>query len=257
MQLRLPVLCVLPLALVGCGLSRTGSPAPATTGPAATATTTVDQVPVDPAPTTVTAYFLLDGKVAPVRVDVPHTRAVAAAALGALLGGPPTGYETAIPAGTSAGALTIDAGVAHADLDAADLPESAQAQIVYTLTQFATVTGVALPRAGEPLTREDFEALTPRILIESPLPGDRVTSPLRISGTSNDTEATFQLELRQGDSILASRYVTATSGNGTRGTFAQTVAYDGSGAATIVAFERSAGEGPPELGRVEIPVDLG
>jgi hypothetical protein len=254
MPLRLLLLCALPLVLAACGLSRT-SAAPTTTA-APAPTTTAAHVPVDPAPTTVTAYFLRDGKVAPVRMHVPRTRAVATAALAALLGGPPAGYETAVPDGTAAGALTIDAGVAHPGLTG-ELPEAARAQVVYTLTQFPSVTGVALPGAGEPLTREDFESLTPRILIESPLPGDRVTGPLRVSGTSNDTEATFRLELRQGDTVLASTPVTASSGSGVRGTFSQSLDYSGSGTATIVAFEQNAGEGPPELGRVEIPVELG
>jgi hypothetical protein len=251
MRPRLLALCALPLALAGCGLTRTGSQS--TTEPEPV---TTDRVPVDPAPMTVTAYFLRDGKVAPVRVRVPRTRAVATVALGALLGGPPDGYETAVPGATAAGSLTIDAGVAHPDLTG-ELPEAARAQVVYTLTQFPSVTGVALPGAGEPLTRDDFESLTPRILVESPLPGDRVSSPLRVSGTSNDTESTFQLELRRGETILTSTHVTATSGNGVRGTFSQTLDYSGSGPATIVAFERNAGEGPPQLGRVEIPVELG
>jgi hypothetical protein len=244
------VLLALPLALAGCGLSRTSSHS------TAEPTTTAGQVPVSPAPMTVTAYFLRDGKVAPVPMRVPRTRAVAAAALGSLLGGPPDGYQTAVPMGTSLASLTIDAGVAHPALPSG-LSEEAQAQIVYTLTQFPSVTGVALPGSGEPLTRADFEADTPRILVESPLPGDHLTSPIQARGTSNDTEATFQLELVQDGKTLASTHVTASSGNGVRGTFSATLSYTGSGPATLVAYEQNAGEGPPQLGRVEIPVELG
>jgi hypothetical protein len=253
MSRRLLAFCALPLVLAGCGLSRTSSPS---TAPGPAPATTAEHVPVDPEPISVTAYFLRDGKVAAVRMHVPHTRAVATAALGALLGGPPEGYETAIPDGTTAGTLTIDAGVAHASL-AGELSETARAQIVYTLTQFPTVTGVALPGAGEPLTREDFESVTPRILIESPLPGDRVTSPIRLSGTANTFEAGFTVELVQNGRKLATMPVTATSGTGVRGTFSDTLAYTGTGAATLVAYEQNAGEGVPELGRVEIPVELG
>jgi hypothetical protein len=244
------VLLALPLALAGCGLSRTGS------HPTAEPTTAAAPVPVSPAPMTVTAYFLHGGKVAPVRLRVPRTRAVATAALRSLLGRPPDGYETAVPAGTSLDSLTIDAGVAQPALPS-DLSEEARAQIVYTLTQFPSVTGVALPGSGEPLTRADFEAETPRILVESPLPGDRLTSPIRVSGTSNDTEATFQLELVQDGKTLASTHVTASSGNGVRGTFSTTLSYTGSGPATLIAYEQNAGEGPPQLGRLELPVELG
>jgi hypothetical protein len=245
------VLLALPLALAGCGLSRTGSHR--TT---AEPTTAAAPVPVSPAPMTVTAYFLHGGKVAPVRLRVPRTRAVATAALRSLLGRPPDGYETAVPAGTSLDSLTIDAGVAQPALPS-DLSEEARAQIVYTLTQFPSVTGVALPGSGEPLTRADFEAETPRILVESPLPGDRLTSPIRVSGTSNDTEATFQLELVQDGKTLASTHVIASSGNGVRGTFSTTLSYTGSGPATLIAYEQNAGEGPSQLGRLELPVELG
>jgi hypothetical protein len=78
-----------------------------------------------------------------------------------------------------------------------------------------------------------------------------------VTGTSNDFEATFQLQLVQGETELVDTFVTATSGTGVRGTFDKTVEFDGSGDATLVAFERSASdEGPPELGRVEIPLVL-
>jgi hypothetical protein len=249
---RLALLLALPLVLAACSLSKTSSPATTT---AARGPTTTDQAPVSPEPMSVTAYFLHDGKVAPVRMHVPRTRAVATAALGALLGGPPQGYDTALPAGTRLDGLTIEAGVAHPTVPDG-LDHAAQAQVVYTLTQFPSVTGVALG-PGEPLTRADFEDVTPRILVESPLPGDTVPNPIRVTGTSNDTEATFQLELHQGDKILATTHVTATSGNGVRGTFSETLTYNGSGPATLVAYEQNAGEGPPELGRVELPVTLG
>jgi hypothetical protein len=242
----------LVLLLAGCGGS--GKQA-ATAPPPAASTTSTTQTGAQR--TSVRAYFLRDGKVAPVREEIPATQAVGAAALRALLGGPEAGFETALPRGLKLTALTIDFGVAHPIFDG-DLPDSdaARAQVVYTLTQFSTVESVALPGSEEQLTRADFEQQTPRILVESPLPGDTVTSPIRVTGTSNDFEATFQLELVQGEKRLAVTHVTATSGNGTRGAFSETVAYAGSGAAKIVVFEQNAGEGPPELGRVEIPLQL-
>ena len=49
--------------------------------------------------------------------------------------------------------------------------------------------------AGKSYTRADFEEQTPIILVESPLPFEEVTSPLRVTGTANTFEATFQYEL--------------------------------------------------------------
>lgn len=267
---RLIALAALPLALAGCSLSRHA----ATTTTAASATTSA-HVPVSPAPISVTAYFLREGRVAPARMHVPATQAVATAAVNALFGGPPPdGLDTAIPSGSRLLSLAIDHGVATAtvSLELSDATEAAQAQIVYTLTRFPSVTGVVLrlengplPLTGsdggkltEPATRADYEGDTPRILIESPLPGDTVHSPLEVTGTSNDFEATFQLELVQGDQKLVEKTVTASSGSGERGTFSERLAYLANrGPATIVAYEANVGEGPPQLGRVEIPVVLG
>ncbi len=269
MSSRLIALLALPLALAGCGLSR------ATTTATEPAATTSGHVPVSPKPIAVTAYFLREGRVAPARMRVPATRAVATAALDALFGGPaPDGLDTAIPSGSRLLSLTIGHGVATATVspELGDATEAAQAQIVYTLTQFPSVTGVALrlasgplPLTGsgggaltEPANRADYEGDTPRILVESPLPGDIVHSPLEVTGTSNDFEGTFQLELVQGDQKLASQTVTASSGSGVRGTFSAKLDYLANrGPETIVAYEPNAGEGPPQLGRVEIRVVLG
>jgi hypothetical protein len=249
---RLLLLAALPLLFGACGVTRES----ATTTTPTTTTTVAATTATAPAPASVVAYFLRDGQVAPVRVEAPATRAVATAALNALFAGPPRGFDTAVADGTRLESLSIDAGVAHPSIDG-DLDETARAQVVYTLTRFPSVTGVALPGAGEPLTRDDFEPQTPRILVESPLPGDTVTSPILVTGTSNSFEATFQLELLQGGRDLAVTHVTATSGNGTRGTFSQTLSYaTGTGPATVLGYEQNAGEGPPELGRVEIPVTL-
>ena len=73
---------------------------------------------------------------------------------------------------------------------------------------------------GERLTRADFEDYTPAILVESPLPFQDVTSPVRASGTANTFEANFNYELTDTDGrIVDENFVTATSGTGTRGTF--------------------------------------
>jgi germination protein M len=183
--------------------------------------------------TQVRVYFLRDGKVGPVarQVSADHARAGAQAAL---LDGP-TAQERAI-------------GLASAP----PRSRAALAQLVYTLTQFPG-SPTALGHA-----RADFEDLTPLILVESPLPFAAVRSPLRASGTANTFEATFQYELvGPGGDVVASHFVTATSGNGQRGTFAFTAPFsigrDGPG--RLVVFENDAASGE-RTHVVEIPLTL-
>lgn len=146
------------------------------------------------------------------------------------------------------------------------------AQVVATLTRFPTVERVAFRLDGEPVTaiggegvlvdppvgRLAIEQQTPQILVESPLPGAIVSSPIRLRGTANVFEATVSLELRDAaDEVLLETFTTATSGNGTRGTFATEleVPEGAEGAVTIVAFEASAEDGRP-LHVVRVPVTL-
>ncbi len=108
--------------------------------------------------------------------------------------------------------------------------------------------------AGEPgKTEPDL----PPIVVESPLPGDRVTSPIRVSGTANVFEATVSFEVRdQAGAVVLSTFTTATSGTGTRGTFDTELAVpDIHGPVTIVAFEASAEDGSP-LHVVRVPVTV-
>ena len=133
------------------------------------------------------------------------------------------------------------------------------AQVVYTLTQFPTVDSVRFEAGGKASGRADYEAETPRILVEAPLPFDTVTSPVRLAGTSNTFEANFTAELVAADgTVLDKHFVTATSGSGTRGTYATTLTYPAgtTGSATVKVWEPSAENGQP-LGTVEIPVQLG
>ena len=127
----------------------------------------------------------------------------------------------------------------------------AVAQIVYTLTQFPNVRGVVFADTrvpGKGLTRADMEDFTPAILVESPVVGETVTGPIRVTGTANTFEANFILRLEARGKKLAERFATATSGNGTRGTFDATIAPPAgtTGAVTLVVFEPSAEDGRPQ-----------
>ncbi len=274
------VLALLASAVSGC--SRTATPRPSTP--------TLRPTPPTPAPTEtrVLAYFTRGEKVGVaarfVRVE-PTTTALARAAMQALVAGPSDeerqfGLGTAIPQGTRVNGVTIRDKVATVDLS----PEFASgggslsmllrvAQVVCTLTQFDDIERVAFALDGEgvpaiggegvivdpPVSRADFEEQLPAILVESPAPGEAVSSPLTVSGSSNVFEATHQLAITDPDGlIIAEKTVTATSGTGTRGSWSETVTFgpvkrDGLGA--VIAFELSAKDGSRQ-NVVEIPVRM-
>ena len=149
---------------------------------------------------------------------------------GALLDGPTEGEATdglasAIPAGTQLRDIAVADGVATVDLDGSfdDGGGSASmlgrvAQVVATLTRFPTVERVAFRIDGDPVEaiggegvavdppigRAAIEGQTPQILVESPLPGDSVTSPIRLRGTANVFEATVSIDVRDANGKLSS-----------------------------------------------------
>ena len=271
------LLALLMLVAAGCDGDEEAVPPPETTGP-------VETTP-QPTPETSTfaVYLLRDGVIAPVRRTVASTPAVARASLEALMTGP-TGAEesdglvTAIPDGTTLLDVSVADGVATVDLSGTfdDGGGSASmlgrvAQVVATLTQFSTIERVAFRLDGEPVEtiggegvvvdppigRTAIEEQSPQILIESPLPGDTVTSPVRLRGTANVFEATVSIEVRDATgTVVHEGFTTATSGTGTRGTFDTTLPLpELEGTMTIIAFEASAEDGRP-LHVVDVQVTL-
>jgi hypothetical protein len=266
------VLAVLPLTACDGGSDR----------PRPSETTSTDGT-TTPAQSSVAVYFLRDGKVSPVRRTIAATPAVARAALTTLLDGPTEeesadGLASAIPPGTHLRDIAVADGVATVDLDRVFGEGSGSAsmlgrvaQVVATLTRFPTIRRVAFRVDGEPVEaigaegvvvdppigRAAIEGQTPQILVESPLPGDSVTSPLRLRGTANVFEATVSLDVRDAAGKLLKRtFTTATSGNGTRGTFDTTLSLPGyDGPVTVLAYEASAEDGRP-LHVVELPLEL-
>jgi len=238
MRCSLVLLGQLVLVAAGCG-STTQTVTVTRTVPATTA-------PQPQTKTSLRAYFLKDGRVQPVARDLPQTKAVASAALDELAKGP-TEIETRDLQLTSdvkdAGTVSVSNGLATlAGVKGGSL--AGLAQVVYTLTQFPTVKSVEID--GKRYTRAHFEDETPIIAVESPLPFQHVTSPLRATGTANTFEATFEYELTDPDGkIVATHFVTATSGSGQRGTFDFTVPFqvDREGLGELVVYERSAKDG--------------
>jgi germination protein M len=263
--LALAASCLIVLALVGCGSDDdTSSPNTATQPPSETtespAETEEEEEEGDRDPVLISVYFLRDGQVGLARRHSFEGAKVGTAAVEQLLAGPSAadraaGLTTAIPAGTRLESLSIDEGVAHVELSR-PLGEAATAQVVYTVTQFPPVRRVEIE--GEQHVRSDFEELTPPIFVEVPAPGETVSSPLRISGTANTFEATFQVEvLEESERVIGKRFVTATSGSGTRGTFHAEVPFkaDEKRPGKLVLYELSAEDGS-RIHEVEIPLEL-
>jgi hypothetical protein len=255
-------LVALVLVAAGCGKSSSNGgrgtttsavpPPPTTPTTTTTATTNASQPKL-----AIRVYFVRDGRVAPVRRLVPSTPAVGQSALDELSRGPTTD-ERAAGLSTAIGSLRLTGlAISNGEADLGELThvsQLAEAQIVYTLTQFPTVRKVRI--GDDVLDRSDLEDVTPVILVESPLPGETVTSPIAVRGTSNTFEATMRVEVRRGSAVLVGETVTASSGSGERGTFSATLDVDASpGPITLLAFEPSAENGQP-LHTVRIPLTL-
>lgn len=234
----------------------------------------------------------------------PDDRRVAAAAVELLLAGPDEamhddGSVSAIPVGVRLlSAELVDDGIVRAVLSAGFLerdidrelverletpaagqndpiPDRAlrlrQAQIVFTLTQFETITGVEMIVDDEvlaisdflgnpidgPVTRDAFEDVTPLILIEEPLPLATIPAEFTVSGSANTFEASLFLRLTSEDGdVLFDQPVQVTSGSGTRGTFEATLTVpDGTpdGPVSLLGYELSARDGS-EVNTFEVPL---
>jgi hypothetical protein len=224
---RTLLLAVVASLAVGCGSTSTApEPVTTTTGPA----------PVSPKPIAVTVFEVDNGLLRPRVARVPHTTAVAGAALDAL----------GLSAAVSISDGTASVALGHATQDQA-------AEIVYTLTQFATVTRVDVAgRAG--LTRDDFASYVPPILVESPAAGARLPGIFHVSGTASVFEATLVVQLVRDGQVIAKRSVTASEGAPGRGTFDTTFTTT-PGEVTVAAFSPSAADGTPQH-EVDVPVTV-
>jgi hypothetical protein len=242
-----------------------GSPSP-TTAPTGT--------------TLVRAYFWLGGQpgseglVAVLR-EVKGTKAVATAAINALLAGPSTfetgrSISTAIPDGSQLLGISIASGVATVDLSAEFESGGGSAsvltrlgQMVYTLTQFPTVKSVVFQIEGEtkhvfssegvvldkPATRADYYDLLPDIWVDRPAWNAAIGNPAHVTGNGNVFEATHRMAILDASGkVIADVQVMETCGSGCRGTFDVTIAYNVSKGqyGTLRAYNLSAKDGTPE-----------
>jgi hypothetical protein len=216
-------------------------------------------------------WFEQNGKLFVTRRTSPFTVAVGRTALTAMLAGPSlaeraAGVATAIPSGSRLLGLTITGGVATVDLSSEFRPVVSAlgvAQVVYTITQYPNVKLVVLRAGGVDLfetaqTRAGYTADLPAILVESPLIGGVVSSPVTVSGTANVFEATVSLRILDANgNEIARTFTQATCGTGCRGTFSVAMSYRVSSQqrGTIEVYESSARDGSP-INVVRIPVTL-
>jgi hypothetical protein len=133
--------------------------------------------------------------------------------------------------------ISLNHGVAIVDLpssywDALDglTKQLRWGQVVYTLTQFPTISKVQLKENGqariEPLGRAYFAKLLPPIVVTSPVIGQRVSNPVTVSGTADVFEATVSMRILDlNGQEIATRFTTATCGSGCRGSFSLAVPY--------------------------------
>jgi len=224
---RLFPLLALVVFAAGCGSGST------TTVTVTTTRIVTRTVTTQVTPQTVRLYFFRDDKLGPVSRQVTST---SRDALLAALNDGPTEEEKRLGFEAAQG-------------------DGLTAEIVYTLSQFDPAKPVVV--GGKSYTRGDFEDVTPAILVETPLPFDEVTAPLRVAGTANTFEATFEYDLLDPDGkVLKHDFATATSGSGTRGTFDFRVPFEApNGVARLVVYERSAADGS-KTHIVEIPISL-
>jgi germination protein M len=222
------LLPLLALAFVAAGCGGGTTTVTVTTTQTVTRTVTTQVTPQ-----TVRLYFFRNDKLGPVSRQVTST---SQDALLAALNEGPTEEEKRIGFEAAEGDGQI-------------------AETVYTLSQFDPSKPVVV--GGKSYTRADFEDVTPAILVETPLPFDEVSAPLRVAGTANTFEATFEYDLLDPTGkVLKHDFVTATSGSGTRGTYDFKIPFEApKGVGKLVVYERSAADGS-KLHVVEIPLSL-
>jgi hypothetical protein len=235
MNRRLAVIPAVAILAAGCGSTHNAAP---TTGPATSSSTSTTTAPTPhAAPTAVTVFRLRDGVLRAETERVPHTTAVARAALAAL------GVDAPV---------TIGAGTAAVALDSA--PAGEVAEIVYTLTQYPTVQHVDVAgRKG--LTRSDVISYAPPILVESPARDMTEPQEILVRGSASVFEATLVVELRRGDQVVEKHSVTASEGAPGRGDFTAILRAPSPGAYTVAAYAPSAADGTAQHEQ-DIPITV-
>jgi len=103
------------------------------------------------------------------------------------------------------------------------LPRAGQGQIVYTLTQFPTITTVDGKPLSAPATRNDLADLTANaaIFVAEPMRDSTVSSPVPRKRHGRRLRGAFAVDVWSGGKLLRTQTIQATSGTGTRGTWSR------------------------------------
>ncbi|MGW5557748.1 Gmad2 immunoglobulin-like domain-containing protein [Micromonospora sp. NPDC003944] len=285
-----PVL-VAALLLGGCGTARSGDLGPAPTAAPTSAAPTVHPEPTRPPagkPTpppidrpprpsvatsagtrrpeqvTIELWYVRAGLLVPTRRTRPATVATSRLALTELAAGPSrgeaaTGMSTLLPTGVEVTRITD--GVAAVMRVTSDGDPATrrlrEAQVVWTLTQFPTVRQVRLDGAA-PVDRADYRDLLPPIVVTGPVVGERVTTPLVVTGTADVFEATVSVRVLDSAGLeVATGFGTASCGSGCRGGYRVQVGWRTTREqkGTIEVYEVSARDGS-RINTTTVPVIL-
>ncbi|MEV0428723.1 Gmad2 immunoglobulin-like domain-containing protein [Micromonospora sp. NPDC050495] len=287
-----PVAALL-LLTAGCAPARSGTlgPAPVApttrTPPAATAPRTPSPAasPGRPTPTppaapastaapgpgdtvTVQLWFTRAGRLVPTRRTLPATPATSRLALTELAAGPTlaetaAGMTSLVPPGVQVSRIADRIATlvppTSFDTGGASAARLRRAQVVWTLTQFPTVRRVAFASTDTaPADRADYADLLPPIVVTGPAVGDRVSSPITVTGTANVFEATVSVRvLDSAGREIGTAFTIATCGSGCRGDYRVAVRYRRAapGPGTIEVYEVSAQDGS-RINSVAVPVVL-
>jgi hypothetical protein len=233
-----------------------------------------------PATITIEAWFTRGERIFLTHRTRPATVATSRLALTELIAGP-SGLETAAGVGNAVPfdttfTVSVSGGVATVGLPGWFYDTSRararlrQAQVVYTLTQFATVSRVGFQKDGQPTAapvgRADYADLLPKIIVIDPVIGQRVSSPVTVAGMAEVYESTVSMRLLDAaGKEIVSAFTTAAcvprcafefSGPG-HGNFSTAVSYRLSREqpGTVQVFETSPEDGS-QRNLVNIPVVL-
>lgn len=257
--------------------SQSPAPTPAQTETPAIAATqgTAGQVTLD-------SWLTRQGKLFVTGRAVAATASVGRAALEQLLAGPSTaeyaaGLRSQIPAGTELLGLRITSGTATVDLSSSFVSAASTstmplriAEVVYTLAQFPTVTGVRFEindqgvtvmggvPVQDPQTPAMYTSYLPPIIVRNPVIGEQVSSPVTVSGTADVFEAVVSVRiLDSAGNEIARTFSSASCGTGCRGGYSVPVSYTVARQepGTIEVFESSPKNGQPVNVQL-IPVTL-
>jgi hypothetical protein len=227
------------LATAGCsdsgygtlGPAPTASPAVAGPGPVASRTDDL----------TIEVWFVRAGRLAPTRRIRPRTVATSRLTVTELLAGPSAaeaaaGLTTAVAGGATIEVVGIRDGIETVAVNAAFTAGPGaparlrRAQVVYSLTQFPTVTKVAFRSGGaaadRPVGRDGYADLLPPIVVTAPASGEPVSNPVSVTGSADVPGATVNVRLldRTGREITTA-FTAAGCGSGCRGDYRVTVSY--------------------------------